>query len=211
MESAPAMRCASCFTTCPGNGKPRSDSSCTVKCATPGRSMRSGPAIRRGSMGLSIPARGPIASGGMTRVSSRQYTATVPSSSSTRSESKLLRTDQSIPLPIMDAISFGDRTTESGPTGFLSFSYFVWLEERAFGVGAPTAVSLTGGSAVRRGPSQRDAACRIGSRNHHATSAIANTTVRSARRKSPLRQPFTVSHVVHRTSRLERALHQIDG
>src|SRR4029077_13524805 len=72
VESAPATRWASCFTSGPGNGKPRSDSSWTVKCATPGRSIRRGPAIRSGSMGLSIPARGPIASGGMTRVSNRQ-------------------------------------------------------------------------------------------------------------------------------------------
>src|SRR5437762_9820866 len=44
---------------------------------------------------------------------SRQYTATEPSSSSTRSESKLFRTDQSIPLPTIAATSFADSTTES--------------------------------------------------------------------------------------------------
>src|SRR5438094_5272552 len=115
-----------------------------------------------------------------------------------------------MPLPIIDAISLGESTTESGPTGRLSFSTLVWVEDRAFGVGAPTDVSDTGGRAVRRGPSQRDAAWRSGSRNHQATSAITQTTARSASRNSPLRQPFTVSHVVHRTTGLERALHQID-
>src|SRR4029077_2362928 len=50
-----------------------------------------------------------------------------------------------------------------------------------------------------------------GPRNPQATRAIEKTTASSASRKSPLRQPFTVSHVVHRTSRLERALHQVDG
>src|SRR2546426_7022908 len=44
--SAPATRCASCFTTGGGNGMPRRLSSWTVKRASPGRSMRSGPAIR---------------------------------------------------------------------------------------------------------------------------------------------------------------------
>jgi len=35
-------------------------------------------------------------------------------------------------------------------------------------------------------------------------------TPSSASRAKPLRQPFTVSHVVHRTSGLERSLHQVD-
>src|SRR3989454_8857303 len=46
----------------------------------------------------------------------------------------------------------------------------VWLLASDLGVGAPTAVSVTGGSAVRRGPSQREAVRRSGSRNHQATS-----------------------------------------
>src|ERR1043166_6732496 len=125
LESAPATRCASCLTRGPGNGKPRSDSSATVKRPTPGRSIASGPAMRSGSIGRSIPASGPSASGGMTRVSRRQYTARVPSSSSTRSESKLLRTDQSIPLPIIAAISLGESTTESGPSSCLRRSTLV--------------------------------------------------------------------------------------
>src|SRR5207245_7200317 len=207
---APATRRASCFTRGPGNGKPRSDSSVTVKRPTPGRSIASGPAMRSGSRGFSIPASGPSASGGMTRVSRRQYTASVPSSSSTRSESKLLRTDQSIPLPIIAAISLGESTTESGPSLRLRRSTFVWLDESALGVGAPTAVSATGGSLVEWGPSQREAPCRSGSRNHHATSATTSAAAKRASRNSPLRQPFTVSHVVHRTSRLERALHQVE-
>src|SRR2546427_5438923 len=107
-----------------------------------------------------------------------------------------------MPLPIIAAISLGDKTTESGPADALSRSTLVWLEESALGVGAPTAVSATGGSAVRRGPSQREAACRIGSRNHQTASAPTRATPRKARRRRPLRQPFTVSHLIHRTSRL---------
>src|SRR5690349_22630660 len=93
----------------------------------------------------------------MTRVSRRQYTASVPSSNSTRSESKLFRTDQSIPLPIIDAISLGESTTESGPALCFSRSTLVCVEDRALGVGAPTDVSATGGSLVEWGPSQREA------------------------------------------------------
>src|SRR5882672_1353211 len=50
----------------------------------------------------------------------------------------------------------------------------------------------------------------IGSRNHHAASAATKATPRNASLSSPLRQPFTVSHVIHRTSGLERALHKIE-
>ena len=108
--------------------------------------------MRRGSIGFSIMARGPSASRGITRVSSLQYTATEPSSSSTRSESKLLRTDQSMLLPTSEATSLGDSTTESGPAGRLSVSIFPCVLWSALGVGAPTAVSATGGSAVLCGP-----------------------------------------------------------
>src|SRR2546429_4917744 len=45
------------------------------------------------------------------------------------------------PLPIMAATSLADRTTESGGLGCFSRSIFFWVLERAFGVGAPTAVS----------------------------------------------------------------------
>src|SRR3989441_5134931 len=107
--------------------------------------MLSGPAIRNGSIGWRTPATGPSASRGITRVSSRQYTATVPSKSSTRNESKLFRTLQSMPLPIMAATSLAESTTESGALGRFSRSIFVWLLDKAFGVGAPTAVSATGG------------------------------------------------------------------
>src|SRR2546427_11732854 len=72
VESAPAMRRASCFTSRSGKGQPRSASSSTLKRAIPGRSIVSGPAMRSGSIGLSIPASGPSASGGIRRVSSRQ-------------------------------------------------------------------------------------------------------------------------------------------
>src|SRR2546428_9608342 len=62
VESAPATRCASCFATVGGNGLPRRLSSWTVKRATPGRSMRSGPAIRSGSPRFTQPAIAPTAS-----------------------------------------------------------------------------------------------------------------------------------------------------
>src|SRR5438876_9150219 len=113
-----------------------------------------------------------------------------------------------MPLPTMAAISLGDSTTESGPAGVLRRSTLLWLEDSALGVGAPTAVSATGGSLVECGPSQRAAVRRMGSRNHHATSAVTRATARKTSRRSPLRQPFTVSHVVHRAAWLERALHQ---
>src|SRR2546430_4009992 len=105
----------------------------------------------------------------MTRVSSRQYTASVPSSSSTRSESKLLRTDQSIPLPIIAAISLGESTTESGPSLSLRRPTLGCLEDSAFGVGAPTAVSATGGGLGEWGPSQREAFRSSGPPHPHAT------------------------------------------
>src|SRR5207302_8843479 len=45
LESAPATRCASCFTRGPGKGTPRRDSSATAKRPTPGRPVASGPAM----------------------------------------------------------------------------------------------------------------------------------------------------------------------
>src|SRR3989454_10010328 len=189
---------------------PRRLTSATVERASPGRSIRSGPAIRSGSRGLKNPAMGPRASGGITRVSSRQCTASDPSDSSTRNESKLLRTDQSIELPMRDATSLADSTTESAPVACLSRSTLVCVLDNALGVGAPTPVSVTGGSWVERGPNTCAARRMIGSRNHHAASATTKATPRNASRRSPLRQPFTVSHVIHRTSGLERALHQIE-
>src|SRR5205823_13395512 len=71
-------------------------------------------------------------------------------------------------------------------------------------------VSATGGSLVECTPNTCAAWRMIGSRNHHAASAATRATARIASRNSPLRQPFTVSHVIHRTSGLERALHQIE-
>src|SRR6266550_176274 len=73
-----------------------------------------------------------------------------------------------------------------------------------------TTESATGGSLVECTPNTCAAWRRIGSRNHHAASAPTRATTRIASRNSPLRQPFTVSHVIHRTSGLERALHQIE-
>src|SRR5436309_15266868 len=211
LESAPATRCASCLTIGAGNAMPRRVSSTTLKRAVPGRSIVTGPAMRSGSVGFRNPANGPSASRGITRVSSRQYTATAPSSSSTRSESKLLRTDQSIPLPTIAATSFADSTTESGPARRSRRSTFVWVLERAFGVGAPTAVSATGGSLVECGPNQRAPVRRIGSRNHHAASPATTTRQRVPSRTIPLKQPLTVPDLLHRASRLEHPLHQVPG
>src|SRR2546425_6028763 len=69
-----------------------------------------------------------------------------------------------MPLPIMAATSLAESTTESGALGRFSRSIFVWLLDKAFGVGAPTAVSATGGSPGGRGAHQRAPPCRIGSR-----------------------------------------------
>src|SRR2546425_7291766 len=170
--------------------------------------MAPGPASRSGSMGFNTGPSGPSASGGIAWVSSRQCTASAPSRSSTRNESNVLRTDQSRPLPIRAATSLGERTTESGPLGCFRRSALVWLLASDLGVGAPTAVSVTGGSAVRRGPSQREAVRRSGSRNHQATSPAPRTSARQPSRRTPLRQPFTVPHLIHRAPRLEHTLHR---
>src|SRR5713101_9242220 len=108
-----------------------------------------------------------------------------------------------------DATSLAESTTESGPVGCLRRSTLVCVLDKALGVGAPT-VSATGGSLVECTPNTCAAWRMIGSRNHHAASAVTRATARIASRNSPLRQPFTVSHVIHRTTGLERALHQID-
>src|SRR2546429_10029345 len=80
------------------------------------------------------------------------------------------------PLPIMAATSLADRTTESGGLGCFSRSIFFWVLERAFGVGAPTAVSVTGGGFVGGGPHQRAAAWRNGSREHPSPGGAPPTT-----------------------------------
>src|SRR6266704_2809093 len=115
-----------------------------------------------------------------------------------------------MPLPIIEATSLAERTTESGPLEVLSFSIFVCVLDSAFGVGAPTAVSVTGGNLVEWGPKKGAAVRKIGSRNHQAASAATSATPRKASRSNPLRQPFTVPDVVHRPAGLERALHQIE-
>src|SRR2546425_2790445 len=206
---APATCRAICFTAGAGNGKPRRLSSRIVQRASPGRAIAIGPAMRSGSRSASIPAKGPRASLGSTRVSSRACTANVPSNSSTRSESKPRRTVQSIPLPMREAISFGVSTTESGPPGRASSVSLLRPLVRARGVGAPTAVSATGGSAVRRGPSQRDAAWRMGSRYHQATAPSSSSTNSPIMRKNHLTKARTPSDLVHRAAPLERAHHQV--
>src|SRR5439155_318041 len=82
--------------------------------------------------------------------SRRAWRISVPSWSSTRNESYILRTFQSIPAPISDAISFGFSTTESGPVAVRSVPTLALPDATALGVGAPTAVSSTGGKAVER-------------------------------------------------------------
>src|SRR2546426_4255809 len=97
-----------------------------------------------------MPANGPSVPGGSARVSRRACRISLPSWSSTRSESYVFRTFQSIPAPIREAISFGVSTTESGPALVRRLPTLAWPEAVAFGVGAPTAVSATGGRAVGR-------------------------------------------------------------
>src|SRR2546425_11289198 len=92
--------------------------------------------------------------------------ASDPSDSSTRNESKLLRTDQSIELPMSDATSLAESTTESGPVGCLRRSTLVCVLDRALGVGAPT-VSATGGGFGGGTPKNWPARGRIGARDHH--------------------------------------------
>src|SRR2546429_4158391 len=115
-----------------------------------------------------------------------------------------------MPLPIIAATSLAESRTESGALGCFSRSIFAGLLESAFGVGAPTAVSATGGSRVERGPNQRAAVCRIGSRNHPAASAPTRTTARPPNRTTPLRQPLTPVHAIHPSRGFQPALHQLD-
>src|SRR6266498_1742953 len=154
---------------------------------------------------------GPSASRGIRRVSSRACTAMAPFRSSTRSESNVLRTVQSTPPPISDATSLGVSTTESGPPDRASEASLVWADATAAGVGAPTAVSVTGGSAVPCGPIHRDAVRRIGSRNTQAASSASARSANPASFRRPLRQPFTMYHLIHRPALFERAAHQIQG
>src|SRR5439155_1630422 len=192
LESAPATRCASCFTRGPGNGKPRSDSSATVNRPTPGRSIASGPAMRSGSIGRNIPASGPSASGGMTRVSRRQYTARVPSSSSTRSESKLLRTDQSIPLPIKSSpLTTAVRANSSRPNaGSSPAKSRGWASRRA----RPRVTWGRNGRASVENPSGANSCstrcCRISS---PGSGAIPAHTTRGRRKSGNTPNPASAS------------------
>src|SRR5216110_3335958 len=156
-----------------------------------------------------MPANGPSVPGGSARVSRRACRISLPSWSSTRSESYMFRTFQSIPAPIREAISFGVRTTESGPALARRFPTFASPEAVAFGVGAPTAVSATGGSAVEP-PNQCVKVCMIGSRNHHASASAPITTTAQPSLRTPLRQPSMVFDLIHRPTRFEGALHQVD-
>src|SRR5258705_5362282 len=155
-----------------------------------------------------MPANGPSVPGGSARVSRRACKISFPSWSSTRSESYIFRTFQSIPAPIREAISFGVSITESGPALVRRLPTLAWPEAVAFGVGAPTDVSATGGSAVEP-PNQLAKACMIGSRNHHAPASLAVTTIAQPSLKTALRQPSMVFHLIHRPIRFEGALHQV--
>src|SRR5882672_11157101 len=155
-----------------------------------------------------MPANGPSAPGGSARVSRRACRTNFPSWSSTRRESYIFRTFQSIPAPIREAISFGVSTTESGPALVRRFPTLAWPEAVAFGVGAPTAVSATGGSAVER-PNQLAKVCMIGWRNHQAPASAPITRMAQPSLKTPLRQPSMVFHLIHRPIRFEGALHQV--
>src|SRR5689334_3423496 len=179
--------------------------------AVPGFPIETVPAIRSGSCSPNMPANGPSVPGGSARVSSRAWSTSVSSCSSTRSESYIFRTFQSMPPPISDAISFGVSTTESGPVAVRRFPTLAFPDATALGVGAPTAVSATGGRAVER-PNQRAPVCMIGSRNHHTSASAPITTIAHPSFKRPLRQPSMRSDLIHRApaSGLERALHEVD-
>src|SRR6266550_3599593 len=155
-----------------------------------------------------MPANGPSVPGGSARVSRRACRMSFPSCSSTRSESYILRTFQSIPPPISEAISFGVSTTESGPALVRRLPTLAWPEAIAFGVGAPTAVSAVDGNAVER-PNQLARVCMIGSRNHQAPASAPITRMAQPSLKMPLRQPSMVFHLIHRPIRFEGALHQV--
>src|SRR2546426_12173216 len=156
-------------------------------------------------------ANGPSVPGGRARVSRRACRISLSSWSSTRSESYILRTFQSMPAPINEAISFGVSSTESGPVVVRRFPTFAFPDAVADGVGAPTAVSATEGSAVER-PNQCANVCMIGARNHHTSASAQMSTAAQPSRTIPLRQPFMVFHLIHRGGALwlERAFHQID-
>src|SRR5213083_1370715 len=125
-----------------------------------------------------------------------------------RNESYILRTFQSIPAPISDAISFGFSTTESGPVAVRSVPTLALPDATALGVGAPTAVSATGGKAVER-PNQRTTVDMIGSRNHHASASTPMIAMAQPSLSAPLRQPSMIPDLIHRAILLECALHQI--
>ncbi len=114
-----------------------------------------------------------------------------------------------MPEPISEATSFGVKMTESGPAFASSLPTFSFPDAVARGVGAPTAVSATDGSAVER-PNQCANVCMIGARNHHTSASAQMSTAAQPSRTIPLRQPFMVFHVIHRAVWLERAFHQID-
>src|SRR3989442_1479432 len=155
-----------------------------------------------------MPANGPSVPGGRARVSRRACRISLSSWSSTRSESYILRTFQSMPAPINEAISFGVSSTESGTVVVRRFPTFAFPDAVADAVGAPPAVSATEGSAVER-PNQRAAVCMIGSRNHQTSASAPMMTIAQPSLSAPLRQPFMVSDLIHRAILLECALHQV--
>src|SRR3989454_319209 len=210
-EDAPAIWRAMVCTIGPGMSIPRRLISLMEYRASPARSTASVPAILSGSRGPNMPANGPSVPGGRARVSRRACRTSVPSCNSTRSESYILRTLQSMPEPISDATSFGVKMTESGPAFVSSLPTFSFPDAVARGVGAPTAVSATDGSAVER-PNQCANVCMIGARNHHTSASAQMSTAAQPSRTIPLRQPFMVFHLIHRGGALwlERAFHQID-
>src|SRR5262245_49590674 len=155
-----------------------------------------------------MPANGPSVPGGSARVSSRACRTSVSCCSSTRSESYIFRTFQSIPPPIREAISFGVRTMESGPVWVRRLVTLALLLATAVGVGAPTAVSATGGNAVDR-PNQRAKVLMMGARNHHSTTSAPITTIAQPSRTTPLRQPSMMFHLVDRALGGQGALHEV--
>src|SRR3989442_11173188 len=105
-----------------------------------------------------------------------------------------------MPLPTMAAISLGDSTTESGPAGVLRRSNLLWLEDSALGVGAPTAVSATGGGFVGGGPQPRPALFPGGAPDPPPTSPPPPTAAGQPRPRSPLKPPLPLPPGLQRPS-----------
>ena len=114
-----------------GTGIDRTENSSGSQAKTPMRSMRAGPATRKGSYGCSRPPNRPSASRPHTSVTNRALMTKRPSSSVTVSESRARCPMGSNPFLINDAISAADIDTDSGPSNCDISSYLRRAERSA--------------------------------------------------------------------------------